>query len=120
MKSSLNKRIATLALSIVLTMAPMAQGMGPVVPGADTDRTGIMPSTTVSQNPNLLAENEENTGGSNAQEATGTNDPVSEPESGADSDPKDPSAKSKSAPLKPFNPSEEIAAEQAVDFPVDI
>ena len=116
----LNKHIATVTVSIVLTMAPMAQGMGPIVPGADTDRTEMMLSTTVRQNLILLAENEENTVGDNAQGAPGANDPVSEPESGPDTDPKDPSAKSKPAPLKPFNPSEEIAAEQAVDFPVDI
>ena len=120
MKSLLNKRIATLAVSIVLTMAPMTQGMGPIVPEADTDRTEIMPSTTIRQNPILLAQNEENTAGGNAQGAPGANGPVSEPESGPDADPKDPSARSKPAPLKPFNPSEEIAAEQAVDFPVDI
>jgi len=120
MKSSLNKRIATLALSIVLIMAPTTRGMGPIVPGADTDRTEIMPSTALRQNPILLVENEENTVGDNAQEAPGENGPVSEPESGPDADPKDPSGKSKPAPLKPFNPSEEIAAEQAVDFPVDI
>ncbi len=120
MKNTLKKRTATLALSIVLMMAPMTHGMGPITPVADTDRTEIMPSTTISQNPILLAENEENTAGDNAQGAPGANDPVSEPESGADADPKDPSGKSKPAPLKPFNPSEEIAAEQAVDFPVDI
>ena len=116
----LTKRIATLAVSMFIMMAPMAQGMGPILPGANTDRTEIMPSTTVSQNQILLAQNEENTAGDTAQETTGANDPVSEPESGPDTDPKDPSAKSKPAPLKPFNPSEEIAAEQAVDFPVDI
>jgi hypothetical protein len=103
-----------------LTMVPMAQGMDPITLVADTDRTDIMSSTTVSQNPILLAENEGNTAGDNAQGATGANETVSEPESGPDSNPKDPSAKSKSVPLKPFNPSEEIAAEQAVDFPVDI
>ena len=120
MKSSLNKRIATLVLSIVLTMAPMAQGMDPITSGADIDRTEIMPSTTVRQNSILLAQNEKNTAGENAQGANGADDPVLEPESGPNTDPKEPSAKSKPAPLKPFNPSEEIAAEQAVDFPVDI
>ncbi len=98
----------------------MTQGMGPILPGTNTDRTNIMPSTTVRQNPILLAEDKENTAADNAQGAPGANDPVSEPESGPDTDPKGPSAKSKPAPLKPFNPSEEIAAEQAVDFPVDI
>jgi hypothetical protein len=94
--------------------------MVPIVPGADTDRTDIMPSATVRQNPILLAEDKENTAGEKAQEAPGANAPESEPESGPDTDPKGPSGKSKPAPLKPFNPSEEIAAEQAVDFPVDI
>ena len=120
MKRTLNSSVSTLAVSVFIMMAPMTQGMGPIVPGADTDRTGIMPSSTGSRNPILLAENEETTAGDKAQGATGVNDPASEPESGADTDPKDPSAKSKPAPLKPFNPSEEIAAEQAVDFPVDI
>ena len=80
----------------------------------------IIPSATVSQNPILLAENEKNTAGDNAQGAPGVNDPVSEPELGPETDNKDSSTKSKTKPLKPFNPSEEIAAEQAVDFPVDI
>ena len=120
MRSSLDKFIATLALLIVLTMAPMTQGMGPIATGANNERTEIMPSITVSQNPILLAQNEENTAGDNAQGAPGANGPVTEPESGPDADPKDPSDKSKTVPLKPFNPSEEIAAEQAVDFPVDI
>jgi hypothetical protein len=120
MKNTFNKCIASLAVPMFIMMAPMTQGMGPIVPGTDTDRMEIMPSTTVSQNQILLAENKENTAGDNAQGAPGANDPVSEPESSPDTDPKDPSAKSKPAPLKPFNPSEEIAAEQAVDFPVDI
>ena len=116
----LNKHISSLAASIFIMMAPMAQGMGQILLGVNAGRTEIMPSTTVSQNQILLAEREENTAGDNAQGAPGANDPVSEPESSPDTDPKDPSAKSKPAPLKPFNPSEEIAAEQAVDFPVDI
>ena len=120
MKSTLNKHIATLAISMFIMMAPMTQGMVPIVPGADTDRAEIMPSTTVSQNQILLAQNEVNTAEDNAQGPTGVNDPVSEPESGPETDSKDSSAKSKTNPLKPFNPSEEIAAEQAVDFPVDI
>ena len=112
--------IAVLAVSMFIIMAPTGQGMGPIAPEANIDRSEIMSSTTVIQNPILLAENEETTAGDNAQGAPGTNDPVSEPESSPDDDSKDPSAESESAPLKPFNPSEEIAAEQAVDFPVDI
>ena len=120
MRNTLNKRIARLAVPMFIMMAPMTQGMGPISFGADTDRTEIMPSTTISQNPILLAEDKENTAGDNAQGPAGVNDPVSEPESSPETDSKDSSAKSKTKPLKPFNPSEEIAAEQAVDFPVDI
>ena len=79
-----------------------------------------MPSTTIRQKPIMLAENEENTTEDKAQTTTGTKGRVSKPESDPETDTKDPSAKSKTAPLKPFRPSEEIAAEQAVDFPVDI
>ena len=70
----------------------------------------------------VLAENEENTTADKPQTAIGTKDQASESESesGPESDNKDPATKSKTTPLKSFRPSEEIAAEQAVDFPVDI
>ena len=80
----------------------------------------VTASTTVWQKLIVLAQNEGNTTGDKDQTATGSKDRVSEAESGSAADPKDPSAKSKTPPLKPFKPSEEIAAEQAVDFPVDI
>ena len=120
MKKLLNKPISALAVSIFIMTAPMAQGMRPIAPGGNPERTEIMPSTTVRQKPMMLAENEENTAGGKAQTATGTKDPVSEPESGTETVNKEQSTKSKTLPLKPFKPSEEIAAEQAVDFPVDI
>ncbi len=112
--------ITTLAASMFIITAPMTQRMGPIVPGANNERRVIAPSATISQNLILLAQKEENTTGGNAQGTSGANGPVLEPESGANAVSKDPSGKSKPAPLKPFNPSEEIAAEQAVDFPVDI
>jgi hypothetical protein len=120
MKYTLYMSVSVSAISLFIMMAPMTQWMGLIAPGANTGRSEIMPSTTAIQNPILLAENEETTAGDNAQGAHGTNDPVSEPESSQDDNSNDPSAKSESAPLKPFKPSEEIAAEQAVDFPVDI
>ena len=120
MKIALNKHISTLVASIFIMTAPMAQGMRTVAPGEAPERTEIMPSTTVRQKPMMLAENEENTAEEKAQTATGTKDRESEPESGPETDNKEQSPQSKTAPLKPFRPSEEIAAEQAVDFPVDI
>ena len=120
MKNKLNTSISALTVSIFIMMVPLTQGMPPNAPLGNNEGTETMPSTSVRQKPFMLAENEENTAGEKAQTATGIKDQVSHPESGPGTDKKDPSAKSKKAPLKPFTPSEEIAAEQAVDFPVDI
>ena len=120
MKKAQNRRISTLAVSIFIMTAPMAQGKHSIAPGEAPERTEIMPSTTVRQKPMMLAENEENTAEEKAQTATGTKGRESEPESGPETNNKEQSPQSKTAPLKPFRPSEEIAAEQAVDFPVDI
>jgi len=120
MKNTLNISISALAVSMIIMTAPMALGMRSIAPGEHPERTEIMPSTTVRQKPMMLAENEENTAGEKAQTATGTKDPVSQPESGTATVNKEQPTKSKTVPLKPFKPSEEIAAEQAVDFPVDI
>ena len=118
MKNKLNEGISALTVSIFIIVVPFTQGIAPIAPAENSARTESMPSTTVRQKPMMLAENEENTAGDKAQTATGIKDQSSE--SGPGTDKKDPSAKSKTAPLKPFRPSEEIAAEQAVDFPVDI
>ena len=120
MKNALNKRISALAVSMFIMTAPMAEGMHPIAPEKNPWRTEIMPATTVRQKPIMLAENEENTAGEKAQTATGTKDSVSEAESGPETDNQEEPTQSKTVPLKPFRPSEEIAAEQAVDFPVDI
>jgi len=120
MKNIFNKHISALAVLIFIMTAPMAQGMHALAPGEIAERTKIMPSITVRQRQMMLAENEENTAGDKAQTATGIQDPASEAEPGPETDHKEQSTQSKTAPLKPFKPSEEIAAEQAVDFPVDI
>ena len=120
MKNTLNIIIPTLAVSIFFMTAPMAQGMCPPAPGENPAHREVRLVTTVWQKSIMLAQNEKDTAGDKDRTATATGDRVSEAESGSVADPKDPSANSKAAPLKPFKPSEEIAAEQAVDFPVDI
>ena len=104
MKITLIKPISALAVSIFFMIAPLAEGMHPIAPGETPEQTEINLSATVRQKPLMLAENEENA----AEEKV------------PETDPKEPSTPSKTVPLKPFRPSEEIAAEQAVDFPVDI
>ena len=120
MKNTLIKPISALAVSLFIMTAPMARGMHPLAPGETPERTEISPSTSVRQKPMMRAENEKNATEEKAQTATDTNGRESETESGPETDPKEQSTQSKTAPLKPFRPSEEIAAEQAVDFPVDI
>ena len=120
MENTLSISIPTLAVAIFFMTAPMAQGMCPPAPGENPAHREVGLSTTVWQKPIMLAQNEKDTAGDKDRTATATGDRVSEAESGSVADPKDPSANSKAAPLKPFKPSEEIAAEQAVDFPVDI
>jgi hypothetical protein len=120
MKNTLNIRISALAVSIFFMTAPMAQGICPLVPGENLAPRDIKPSATVWQKPIMLAQIEKDSAGDKNRTATATGDRVSEAQSGSVADPKDSSAQSKTAPLKPFRPSEEIAAEQAVDFPVDI
>jgi len=119
MKKTLNQRIPVMVAAIFIMTVLTAQGMHPLTLGENPARREILPSTIVWQKPIMLAQNEGTTTGDKDRTATGTKDRVSEAESGSATDPKDP-AKSKTAPLKPFKPSEEIAAEQAVDFPVDI
>jgi hypothetical protein len=120
MKKTLNKRVSALAVSMFIMTAPMALGTNSLVPGEKPERTEIMPAITVRQKPMMLAENEKDTAGQKSPTASGTKGPASETESGPETDNKEPSIKSKATALKPFKPSEEIAAEQAVDFPVDI
>ena len=120
MKNKLNISIPALAVAIFLMTAPMAQGMCPPAPGENPAHREVGLSTTAWQKPIMMAQNEKDTAGDKDRTATANGDRVSEAESGSVAGPKDPSANSKAAPLKPFKPSEEIAAEQAVDFPVDI
>jgi hypothetical protein len=120
MKNTLNRRILVLAVSMLIMTAPLAQGIRSIAPGENPARTQINPLPTVRQKPIVLAENEENTAENKTQTAIDTKDQAAEPEPDPESDNKDPATKSKTTPLKSFRPSEEIAAEQAVDFPVDI
>ena len=107
-------------MGVFIMIAPMTLGMHPMVAMENTALPEIMSSAKARQKPVMLAENEKSTAGDNAQTAAGEGGPEKEPTSGPEADNKDPSAKSETAPLDSFRPSEEIAAEQAVDFPVDI
>jgi len=91
-----------------------------MLPVDNTALPKILPSAEARLKPLMLAENKKTMAEGNTQTAVDEDSSEKKPESGSEVDHKDPSAKSEPAPLKSFKPSEEIAAEQAVDFPVDI
>ncbi len=68
----------------------------------------------------VVAENGREARGSGSQTTNENKDQASEPETEVNKNSSNNSKDAETKPLKPFKPSEEIAAEQAVDFPVDI
>lgn len=107
-------------LLISIMIAPMAQEIQSTTPAAKPTGLEISHPAMSGQRPLMLSENEE----SNAEDKTQTDaaaqnkakEPGSDPQTGQN----EKSVGSKTVPMKDFKPSEEIAAEQAVDFPVDI
>jgi hypothetical protein len=70
--------------------------------------------------PILLAENEHKAADSQSRASDNYQSQAAEPEEAVDKNTGKQKDAAAAKPLKPFKPSEEIAAEQAVDFPVDI
>ncbi|MBW2431784.1 MAG: hypothetical protein JRF56_22750 [Deltaproteobacteria bacterium] len=68
----------------------------------------------------VVAENEPEAAASGSQTTNENKDQASEPGVEVKKNGSNNSKEAETKPLKPFKPSEEIAAEQAVDFPVDI
>jgi hypothetical protein len=120
MKNTPDRRISTLTASILILIAPMTLGVHSMLPVDNTALPEILPSAEARLKPLMLAENKNTMAEDNTQTAVDEDSSEKKPESGSEADNEDPSAKSKTVPLKSFRPSEEIAAEQAVDFPVDI
>jgi hypothetical protein len=114
-----NKKLIPLIILLSFLMsAPAALAWIPLAPTIPAERIKCIHPIELNHNSIFLAENE-----SEATESQPTNEikeqaPSSEAadqgKNGKNSDDAD------SKPIKPFKPSEEIAAEQVVDFPVDI
>jgi hypothetical protein len=68
----------------------------------------------------ILAQNNSQAANNKTRQTNEKGDQASESGKAKTENNKNKSTNSASKPLKPFKPSEEIAAEQAVDFPVDI
>ena len=88
--------------------------------GASAESIQKQKSAEFVYEPIILAQTGPQPAESETRSTDGRNDPVSEPETApAEKDGKT-GDESPTKSIKPFKPSEEIAAEQAVDFPVDI
>ena len=100
--------------------APLVPGIPQGEPHDVSEIAEFMHSNAQKAETIRLAENEGSTSnGKDESRATSENE-VGKSASESGTGKSEQSKKAKSKPLKPFVPSEEIAAEQAVDFPVDI
>jgi len=116
----MNANILIIAMLLYNMTAPLVPHMPQGEPRGVSEIAEFMHSTALNTETIRLAENEGSAPINDEEsQAAPENEVVkSASESGAGKSEQSTKAKSKS--LKPFVPSEEIAAEQAVDFPVDI
>jgi hypothetical protein len=105
---------------LFLMSAPAALAWIPHSTNIPAERTKSLHPFELSRQLIVVAENEPDAAESGAQPASDNQDQA--PDSGTADSEKSGSDSDDAAtkPIKPFKPSEEIAAEQAVDFPVDI
>jgi hypothetical protein len=105
---------------LILMSAPAAAGRIPLAPNMPAEEIKSLQTFELKRKSIVLSENDSQAAGSENQptneikEQAPSSKAADQEKSGKKSD--DTATK----PIKPFKPSEEIAAEQAVDFPVDI
>jgi len=116
----IRKFIAKITLLSFLISAPAAQAWNSFAPDMPAERSKKPRPYEWQRNSIVVAQNDpqEAIGGNPPTDENGKQAPTSETEDQEKSGQKADAAETK--PLKPFKPSEEIAAEQAVDYPVDI
>ena len=114
------KYIYLITLLSFLMSAPAALAWIPLAPNIPAERIKSIHTIELNRNSIFLAENEP-AAAQSGNRSTNDNKKQSS-ESGAEEKEKSGniSKEAETKPIKPFKPSEEIAAEQAVDFPVDI
>ena len=100
--------------------APLVPGIPQGEPHDVSEMAEFMHSNAQKAETIRLAENEANAPNGNDKSRAASEKEAGKSASESGNGKSEQSKKAKSKPLKPFVPSEEIAAEQAVDFPVDI
>jgi len=116
----LKKIIFVLTGLLCLMSAPSTPGWSLPASEKPAEQTQKRHSFEFKHKSLFIADNKSQTAGSGTRTASEKEDQASKSGTAKTENNKNKSDNSAPKPLKPFKPSEEIAAEQAVDFPVDI
>ena len=114
------KNLFITTISLFLIAVPTAHGMEARVQDIHPQRIQSIRPFELNRKSVVMAENKQKTAAKQSQSGGETQEHTAEPEAAVKNNSGSSSDDAKTKPLKPFKPSEEIAAEQAVDFPVDI
>lgn len=114
------KFIPLITLLAFLMSSPATASRIHLTPGEPTDRTKRIHPFESNRKSMVLAENESEASENESQSINENRDQAPDSETSDKQKSDNNSNEAEQKPLKPFKPSEEIAAEQAVDFPVDI
>ena len=105
---------------LILMSVPATPSRVHLTPDEPTGRTVSNYTFELNLNSFFLAENESKASESESQSTNENKEQSSESGAVVKENSSNSTNDTETKPLKPFKPSEEIAAEQAVDFPVDI
>jgi hypothetical protein len=103
-----------------LIAAPAVHGARMHVADILAERIQSVRSFAINWKSIVVAENEQKAAENRSRSTSENQEQTAQPEAAARENSSNDSDGAAAKPLKPFRPSEEIAAEQAVDFPVDI
>ncbi len=103
-----------------LVGSPMVAGMPVHVPDENIIQSAYIDFFELSNQPIKLAENEQKSSNGVSKPQTNNSDQPIDSEGAVKEKNGSPETETSKKSLNPFKPSEEIAAEQAVDFPWDI
>ncbi len=109
-----------ITVASLLIAVPGAYGLGIHVPDMNSEPSQINQPFVLNCKSMVLAENEHKAADSQSQASDEYQSQAAEPEAAVEETTDKQTNGTATKPLKPFRPSEEIAADQAVDFPVDI
>jgi hypothetical protein len=103
-----------------LIALPKAHGLAIQASDMYSQQIQIIRPFEINRQSIVMAQNEHQGAESPSQDADKNKNQGTEPQAAGGENTGKQEEKAAAKPLKPFKPSEEIAAEQAVDFPVDI